>query len=268
MAEITSTQNSRVKAALRLRERRHREKQRRIVVDGVREIDRAIRAGVRPVEAFVCDAMLVDDEARELARRLHRTDAEVHETTPSVFEKLTFGQRAEGVLLVADRPERNLADVRPGRPARIGVLEAVEKPGNIGAVIRTADGAGWDAVLLADPRTDLFNPNAIRASLGTIFSMPTAVATAGELIPWLREAGVQIVAARVDGSRSYTEVDFRRPTAVVLGNEAKGLSEAWRAPDIQAVRLPMHGQADSLNVAAAAAVLFYEALRQRQDVTR
>lgn len=264
MAEITSTRNSRVKAAVRLRERRHREKQQRIIIDGSREITRALDAGVQPVEAFVCEAMLDEFDGLGLIDRLRASVAEVHEATPLVFEKLSFGHRAEGVLLVAEMPRPTLEGIQPTEPALLGVVEGIEKPGNVGAVLRSADGAGLDAVVLASPGTDLFNPNAIRASLGTIFSMPVAAASTDELIPWLRNAGIGIVAARVDGSRPYTEIDFRRPTAIVLGSEAHGLSDAWQADDIEAVHLPMHGHADSLNVAATAAVLFYEAIRQRQ----
>jgi len=131
-------------------------------------------------------------------------------------------------------------------------------------VLRSADGAGLSALILADGRTDLYNPNAIRAGLGTLFTMPVCSTTGDEALAWLRARGVQIVAARVDGDVPYTRIDYRRPTAVVLGNEAEGLSDLCRAPDVTAVQLPMLGAADSLNVSAAAAVLFYEALRQRQ----
>ena len=144
----------------------------------------------------------------------------------------------------------------------MAVLEGVEKPGNIGAVLRSADGAGVSALVLADPRTDLFNPNAIRASLGTIFSLPVAAAAPGDVLAWLRGRGLQILAARVEGSVAYTEIDYRRPTAIVLGSEAQGLTSLWTGDD---VRHPLADarRADSLNVSAAAAVLFYEALRQR-----
>src|SRR5262249_24554052 len=148
----------------------------------------------------------------------------------------------------------------PERPL-VCVLEACEKPGNLGAVLRSADGAGLSAVIVADSRTDLFNPNTIRASLGTIFTVPVAAASAADVLAWLRERRMTIVAARVDAARDYTGVDFSGPTAIVLGSEADGLTEAWRAPDITPVRLPMHGVADSLNVSATAAILFYEALR-------
>jgi TrmH family RNA methyltransferase len=145
----------------------------------------------------------------------------------------------------------------------VAVLEGVEKPGNVGAVLRSADGAGVSALIVADAQTDLYNPNAIRASLGTIFSVPVAAAAAADTLTWLRHRGLAIFAARVDGAVPHTEADFRGPAAIVLGSEAKGLSATWTGPDVTAVRLPMAGVADSLNVSAAAAVLFYEALRQR-----
>lgn len=166
-------------------------------------------------------------------------------------------------MAVAAIPPHGLGDiVLPNNPL-VAVLEGVEKPGNIGAVLRSADAAGVSALVLADPRTDLYNPNAIRASLGTIFSLPAAVASAEDSLAWLRTKGLQIVAARVEGSAIYTEIDYRRPMAIVLGSEADGLSPLWTADDIRAIRLPMLGAADSLNVSATAAVLFYEALRQR-----
>jgi TrmH family RNA methyltransferase len=143
-------------------------------------------------------------------------------------------------------------------------LEGVEKPGNVGAVLRTADAAGLSAVILADARTDLYNPNAIRASLGTIFTLPVCETTSGKLQNWLRQNGFRIVAARVDAAVPYTEVDYRGPTAILLGSEAVGLSPLWTGEGVTAVRLPMLGAADSLNVSVTAAVLFYEALRQRQ----
>jgi TrmH family RNA methyltransferase len=142
-------------------------------------------------------------------------------------------------------------------------LEGVEKPGNLGAVLRSADAVGVSALILADSRVDLYNPNAIRASLGTIFTVPVCEASSSEVLNWLRENKLKIFAARVDGSVPYTQVDYRGPTAYVLGAEATGLTPAWTAPDITAIHLPMHGIADSLNLSATAAVLFYEALRQR-----
>jgi RNA methyltransferase, TrmH family len=270
--EITSPQNQRVKDAVRLRDRRHREKQGRILIDGARELRRAMDAGVNLLELFVCEPLCQSDDARLLLAALPQSGEILH-VTPPVFEKLAFGQRAEGVLGVAEMPRPTLGSLAvrgggsstatPTGPPLIAILEGVEKPGNVGAVFRTADAAGLSAVIVADGRTDLYNPNAIRASLGTIFSLPVCEAASGDVLVWLRERNMKIFAARVDGSVPYTAVDYREPSAIVLGSEAAGLSPAWSGNDVTAIRLPMLGAADSLNVSVTAAVLFYEALRQR-----
>ncbi len=266
MTTITSSQNPRVKNALRLRDRRHREKLGRILIDGARELAQAMQAKVLLREVFVCEPLCSGPDARRVLEGLPRSGAEVLQVAPSVFAKMAFGQRAEGVLGVAEMPIRALDQlVLPDNP-RVAVLEGVEKPGNVGAVLRSADGAGISAVIVADGRTDLYNPNAIRASLGTIFSLPVCATTAAETLDWLRRRGMAIRAAVVQGSQPYDEVDYRGPTAIVLGSEAQGLSDTWHAPDVTVVCLPMLGAADSLNVSAAAAVLFYESLRQRRNV--
>jgi RNA methyltransferase, TrmH family len=313
MPTITSLQNPRVKDAVRLRDRRHREKQGRILIDGARELRRAIAAGVKLLEVFVCEPLCQSDDARRLLAALPQSGGELWHVSEAVFQRLAFGQRTEGVLGVAEMPRPTLATLElswggsstatPTTPAvqaadsvpllrrssagrdplpstacrqavahggescrLVAVLEGVEKPGNLGAVLRSADAAGVSAVVVADGRTDLYNPNAIRASLGTIFTMPVCEAASGEVLAWLRRRQFQIVAARVGGSVPYTDVDYRGPTAIVLGGEAPGLSPLWTGEGISAVHLPMLGAADSLNVSVAAAVLFYEALRQREGV--
>ncbi len=263
MIPISSVQNPRVKDAARLRDRRHRDKQGRILIDGARELRRAIAAGVSLAEVFVCESLCLGEDARQVLASLPSIQAEVYSLTEQVFSKLAFGQRSDGVLAVATMPDTLLDRLPLGPVALLAVLEGVEKPGNIGAVLRSADAAGLDALIVADPQTDLYNPNAIRASLGTIFSVPVASASSAETLAWLKRHGLAIFVARVDGSIPYTEADFRGPSAIVLGSEAQGLSAAWSGVQVTAVRLPMRGQADSLNVSAAAAVLFYEALRQR-----
>ena len=260
---ITSPHNPRVNLAARLRDHRQRKKEQRILIDGAREISRAIAAGVALQEVFVCAELCRSEEAKQLLEILPKSGAEVLEVSEQVFSRLAFGERAEGIVAVAAVPSHRLEDLDlPDNPL-VAVLEGVEKPGNIGAVLRSADGAGVSALVLADPRTDLYNPNAIRASLGTIFSLPVAAAAADKVLTWLQTQKLQIVTARVEGSVVYTDIDYRRPTAIVFGSEANGLSPLWTGDDIRAIRLPMLGAADSLNVSAAAAVLFYEALRQR-----
>jgi len=265
MAKITSLQNPRVKAAARLRDARHRQKQGRFLIDGLREIDRAVRAGIELVDVFHCPERCAAGAAEAVDALLGWIDAEPLEVGPAVFDKLAFGERAEGLVATARTPRRRLEDSCFGanKNPLVAVIEGIEKPGNVGAVLRSADAVGVDLVVVADGRTDLFNPGTIRASLGTIFSVPVCEATTADVLAWLRRHRLTILAARVDGSMEYTEVDYRRGVAIALGSEATGLSDAWLADDVRAVRLPMLGVADSLNISAAAAVLFYEALRQR-----
>ncbi len=263
MTRITSLQNPRVKAAMRLRDGRHRAKQGRILIDGARELRRAVEAGARVEEVFVCPPLCESRRAVELVELLPRAGAEVLEVTEAILERLSFGRRCEGLIGVAEMPQARLEAIElPGRPL-VAVLEGVEKPGNVGAVLRSADGAGVSALVVADPRTDLYNPNTIRASLGTVFTMPVAAAATEAAMAWLRAHRLAVYAARVDADLEYAEVDWTQRSAVVLGSEARGLSPAWSGDGVVPVRLPMRGVADSLNVSAAAAVLFYEARRQR-----
>ena len=262
---ITSPHNPHVRAAARLRDRRQRERQGRTLIDGARELLRAVQACVPLVEVFVCRPLCTGEDAQRVLALLPGRGVKVIELAEPVFAKVAFGDRADGLLAVAPVPRRTLADLQLSPQPLVAVLDGVEKPGNVGAVLRSADGAGLDAVLLADARTDLYNPNAIRASLGTIFTLPVAAASGVEVRDWLKQQQLQIVAARVDGAVPYTQLDFRRPTAIVLGSEAAGLGSRWSGAAVQAVCLPMLGAADSLNVSAAAAVLFYEARRQRSS---
>jgi RNA methyltransferase, TrmH family len=260
---ITSLHNQRVKDAAKLRERRQREKQGRTLIDGAREIARAIDAAVELPEAFVCEPLCRSAECVDVVGRLNEAAGSVWHVSPEVFQRLAFGERAEGVLAVAVPPRRALADLKLPPGAIVAVLAGIEKPGNVGAILRTADAAGVSAVIVADPATDLYNPNTTRASLGTVFTMPLCQATSAETLPWLYARKFNIFAARVDARRNYSDVDYRQASAIVLGSEAAGLSAAWNDRQVTAVKLPMRGKADSLNVSAAAAVLFYEAQRQR-----
>ena len=260
---LTSLSNPRVKAAVRLRDRRERETTGLTIVDGVRELGRALDAGIEVVEAFVVDAAVRSDEARDVVGRLAGTVG-LTEVSEPVLEKIAFGDRSDGIVAIVRTPPTDLARLDLPTEPLVVVIEGLEKPGNLGAILRTADGAGADAVIAADPRTDLFNPNAIRASLGTIFARPIAAAPSGDVLTWLAERQIRIVAARVDAERPYTETDLRGGVALVLGSEAEGLRDAWNDPRVDPVRIPMQGGiADSLNVSVAAAVLLYEAVRQR-----
>lgn len=268
---ITSVQNPRIKDAARLRDRRQRNKQGRFLIDGARELDRAMQAGLELVDVFVCESLCQSVESKSVLARLssdnlsHDSRFNIWHVTPQVFAKLAFGERAEGVVAVAATREKRLDDLELPAAPLVAVLAGVEKPGNIGAVLRSADGAGVDALIVADGGTDLYNPNTIRASLGTIFSIPVCTAQEEETLAWLRARGMRIFAARLDAALDYSTANFCGPTAIVLGSEASGLDSIWSVDDVVPIRLPMLGIADSLNVSATAAVLFYEALRQRGD---
>jgi RNA methyltransferase, TrmH family len=264
---LTSLANPRVKAAVRLRDRREREATGLTIVDGARELGRALEAGVGVGEAFVCDELIRTDESRAVVASLAER-VELTHVSEAVIGKLAFGDRSDGVVAVIRTPSTDLADLRVPPEPLVVVIEGLEKPGNLGAILRTADGAGADAVIAADPRTDLFNPNAIRASLGTIFTTPVAAALSRDVLDWLATCGARIVAAHVDAERPYTDADLSGPVAIALGSEAAGLSGAWEGGRVEPVRIPMLGSADSLNVSVAAAVLLYEAVRQRGATAR
>jgi RNA methyltransferase, TrmH family len=264
LTAITSRHNPRYRAALALREARGRREQARLLVDGVPEIGRALDAGVPAVEAWVAPERLHGRVAQALLPRLRGMGTDILETTGVLLDRLAYGERDDGIVVVVRMPVTDLAHLDlPERPLIVAV-ERVEKPGNLGALLRSADGAGVDAVIVADPVSDVWNPNAVRASLGTIFSLPLAVCTAQEAAAYLRERDIAIVAARVDAAVDYDAVDLAGATAIVVGAETTGLTDAWSGPDITAVHIPMLGQADSLNISVSAAVLLYEARRQRR----
>jgi TrmH family RNA methyltransferase len=260
---ISSRHNPRFRAALALRDSRERRARGLLLIDGAREIARALTAGVVVVEAWVARDRIRRAEGRAALSAIGGAGAPVVDATPELVAKLAYGDRDDGIVAIAAAPPTDLARlVLPPEPLVV-VIEGVEKPGNLGAVLRSADGAGADALIAASSRTDLLNPNAIRASAGTIFSVPIAAAETDAVLAWLRARSIRIVAARVDAAELYTATDLTGGIAIAFGSEADGLTEAWRAPDITAVGLPMRGIADSLNVSVSAAVVLYEARRQR-----
>ena len=262
---ITSEQNQQIRDALRLRDRRRRAERQAFLIDGLREISCASDCGLVIVTAFVNEVHRQKPAVDELAARLTTAGTVVHEVAAKAFQRLAYGDRDDGMVAVAEMPSSSLATLALPPSPLVVVVEGLEKPGNLGAVLRCADGAGADVVLVAEGITDLYNPNVVRASMGTLFALDVIEVSTPEAMEWLRRKKLSIVAARPNGDHRYDEVDLRRPTAIVLGSEAEGLSGAWQADDIETVSLPMLGCADSLNVSAAAAVLLYEAVRQRQQ---
>ena len=262
MKNITSDQNSTLRKAIRLHESRGRRQQQRIIIFGENEIGLARNSGLSVSEVFVCDQRITES-IQELVENLEADGALVLNLTESLFRKLSFGDRYDGIVATASRPDKSLSTIIPGPDSLIVVLEAIEKPGNIGAVFRSADAAGVDAVLMADVLCDAFHPNTIRASLGTVFSMPWATDTSHAILDYLKQHQFRIVAAKVDGQQNYFDEDLSAATAMILGNEHVGLGPVWNAESIVDIRIPMQGRADSLNISASASVLIFEAQRQR-----
>jgi TrmH family RNA methyltransferase len=264
---ITSLHNPRIKDVLRLQEKSaERRRQGLTLVEGYRELTNARQAGWAVATLFVCEDLAGPELAQQLAApaRLVPRPYEYLAVSAAVFAKLAVRERSDGVLAVLHTPRRTLADlVLPENPLLL-VLEAVEKPGNLGAILRTADAAPAHAVLVGDPRTDLYNPNVIRASLGGIFTVPTVAAPMPEVLAFLKQKGIRTFAAALaDEAKDYTAASFTGATALVLGTEADGLTPATRAACDETVIIPMRGVLDSLNVSVAAAVLTFEAVRQR-----
>lgn len=263
---ITSLSNNRVKEVLKLSKAATRRARGLTVVEGERECRRALAAGVQPVEAFVCPDLL-SPTSQDIVAQLVAADAArqtwLAEVTPDVYAKIAYRGDSGGILLVIPYLPTDLDRFSPPEPAFLAVIEGVEKPGNLGAILRTADAAGVHGVIVVEGATDLHNPNVIRASLGTIFTVPLAEATAQATIEWLRRRDIQIIAATPEADQLYTSVDYRLSTAIVLGSEAQGLGDVWRHNADACVAIPMFGQADSLNLATSTALLLYEVVRQR-----
>ncbi|MBN2563488.1 MAG: RNA methyltransferase [Phycisphaerae bacterium] len=261
---ITSLQNPRIKAVVKLRDRHGRGRRACIMIDGRREVGRAVDMGVRIQEVFYCRTLLRHDDDRRILRSAEDRGARLAEVSEAVFAKICYGERAEGIVATATRPETGLRDLPLSECPIICVVERVEKPGNLGAVLRSADGAGVEAILAADPVTDIYGPNVIRSSLGAVFSVPLVEVSAEEAIEWLLGEQIAVVAAVPDAERAFTEVDLSGPVAVVFGSEATGLTSAWKRAGVIRASVPMLGMADSLNVSITAALFFYEAVRQRR----
>lgn len=263
---ISSLQNPRIKALVRIRKKQDRDESGLILIEGSRELLLALDHGITVKEIFCHKSLLEEGLTRSLMNREECKDTRFFEVSKSAFEKISYRAGSSGVIAVANRPRRVLEEMPTvGNPLYI-VIDDVEKPGNMGAILRSADGAGVTGVIASGEKTDLYNPNVIRASLGTIFTVPTVVSTALETIDWLRAHDLRIIVATPDADTLYTDADLTVPGAVVVGSEDRGAGWEWlEAADLR-VRIPMRGAADSLNVAQSATILVYEALRQRRAV--
>ena len=260
--EITSPANPRVKQLVALRRRRARDESGVTLVEGRAEIELALAAGVRPRALYCCPA-LTGPQSSDLPERARDRGADIVRLSRAVFEKASYREGPDGWLAVVPAVDTDLAHLDPGPRPLILACAGLEKPGNLGAILRTADAAGVAAVIAADPVTDWGNPNVVRASKGTVFSVPVASAPSAEVLDWIAARSMTLVAAAPDGDVPLTGADLSGPTAIVVGSEAHGLPPAWLERADVRVRIPMFGRADSLNVSISAAIIVYEAVRQR-----
>ncbi len=266
---ITSTNNPLTKQVLKLQQKAgEREKTGLFVAEGRREVSLALKSGVIPAHILVCKELYIPDKQYPVDLALHENV--LTEVSAVVYDKMAYRGHAEGIILVGHQVRRTLSSLMLKPPPLVLVLEGLEKPGNLGAVLRTADAAGVDAVILANVKADMYNPNVIRASLGCLFTMQVTTSHTEEVIQWLTEGKSwpegktpKVVAAALQTDCMYFDTDMRGPVALVFGTEDQGLSASWRSMTGQAVRIPMMGSIDSLNVAASVAILTYEAVRQR-----
>ena len=274
--QITSAQNAKIKDLLALQEKaRLRREKSLFVVEGRRELGHCLAAGYSPDTVFYCPEIIGRDfadifiRAEETLSRIvgpgilqARTLIEV---PAFLYDKVAYRGGTEGVIAEMVCSERTLQDLQLKENPLVVVLESVEKPGNLGAVLRSADAAGADAVIVCDPLTDLFNPNLIRSSIGGVFTVQCCAASSEETIAWLKEHGIRIFTAQLQDSEWYYDTDMKAGTAIVVGTEATGLTDIWRRAADAHIRIPMLGQLDSLNASVSAAILLFEAVRQRNS---
>lgn len=273
MEPISSLQNPKVKHLVALQQKSsERRKARLFVVEGQRELMHCFNAGFSIESIYYCPSIMNAGDTEELHRSNSDVDAEsllkkaesCFEVSPSVYNKIAYRGGTEGIIAVVRTQERQLADLDTTDFPLFVVLEKVEKPGNLGAILRSADAAGATGVIVCDPLTDLFNPNLIRSSIGAVFTVPIVACSSEECITWLKQNGISILTAQLQDSKLYYDTDMQRPTAIVMGTEATGLTPQWREAADAHIRIPMLGNLDSLNVSVSAAILLYEAVRQRK----
>ena len=260
---ITSAQNAKIKNLLALQEKsKERKKQNLFVVEGRRELLHCLDVGYEPFTVFFCPEIISSSDFDEIA---DRCDCQFIEIPQHLYDKVAYRGGTEGVIAELHCKDMSLESLHLKENPVVVVLESVEKPGNLGAVLRSADASGVDAVIVCDPLTDMYNPNLIRSSIGAIFTVPVAAASSEDTIKWLKDNGIRIYTAQLQDSEWYYDTDMTCGTAIVMGTEATGLTGAWRKAADAHIKIPMLGRLDSLNVSVSAAILMYEAVRQRNS---
>ena len=265
---ITSAQNQKIKTLLELQEKsKTRRKEGLFVVEGRRELEHCIATGYKVHTIFICKDITGDESFNAICTLAENAGGDrpcgIVEIPRQLYEKVAYRGSTEGVIAELYCKRHNLEDLDLKDNPLVVILESVEKPGNLGAILRSADASGVDAVIVCDPLTDLYNPNLIRSSIGGIFTVPTAAASSEDTIRWLKDRNISIYTAQLQDSEWYYDTDMTKGTAIVMGTEATGLTDAWRKAADAHIKIPMLGRLDSLNVSVSAAILMYEAVRQR-----
>jgi TrmH family RNA methyltransferase len=260
---ITSTTNTQIKDLVRLRDRRHRDRSGTFVIEGYRAVSRAVDAGIDLQRLYVSPALFLGPNEEGLIARVDASGVPIIQVAPEPFKKATYRERPEGLLAVANQFDTSLDTLDLPVDPLLLVVEAIEKPGNLGTMLRTADAAGCAAVIVCDPTTDPFNPNVVRASTGMLFVVPLAVASTGATIDFLRSKHITTFATTPDTATLHTDADLTGSAAIVVGTEQYGLTDRWLTEADHRIRIPMAGSADSLNAAMAAGITLFEAVRQR-----
>ena len=264
---ITSTQNPRIKHLLLLQQKSaQRRAEGLFVVEGRRELEHCLAAGFTLRTVFVCEEIRGSDlpQLSLKGSEFSPFEGELERVSRNVYERIAYRDGTEGIVAVVEERKTKLSDLKLSPSPLIVVLESVEKPGNLGAVLRSADAAGADAVVVCDPLTDLYNPNLIRSAVGAVFTVPCVACSTEECIAFFKAKGIQILTAQLQDSSLYYDTPMTGPTAIVMGTEATGLTDQWRKAADAHIRIPMLGRLDSLNVSVSAAILLFEAVRQRR----
>ncbi|PXV65530.1 TrmH family RNA methyltransferase [Dysgonomonas alginatilytica] len=261
MERITSLQNNRIKNIVKLGKAKERKAQNLFILEGARELTLALSAGYIVDSVFICPDLFDKTDYPQVLNSI-KEDIK-YEVSEQVFEKIAYREGSDGLITLAKPKSHTLADLKPKDNPFIIILEAVEKPGNLGAILRSADAAQVDAVIICDPLTDIYNPNAIRSGVGCTFTVPTAVCSSDEALMWLKANNIKSFAAELQASNWYHEENYTQPSAIVMGTEADGLTPFWLNNADRRIKIPMRGKIDSLNVSVSTAVITFEAMRQR-----
>ncbi len=261
---ITSQQNPRIKEVVKLRKRSHRDLSSPIIIEGYREVLRAVENGWPVSTLLYCPDHFIGENEGTLLELCAGKGIELIECSAPVFEKIAYRDRPEGLLALGAPVSGDLAGITLPVAPFVVIAESIEKPGNLGSLLRSADAAGVDAVIVCDPKTDINNPNVVRSSVGTLFTLPVVQVDAGEALAWCRNNKLNVLAATPEATSEYTEVDMTKGVAIVVGTEKFGLTDLWMKGADLKVRIPMLGKIDSLNVSCAATILLYEVVRQRR----